>query len=323
MSSDKFLRMITANIGIKIVSLVFAILLWLHVTAQQEEKATLRVPIALTNIPDSLTIIHDVPEFVEVTILGSRSNLLKLRLFGRLKASIDLSTAGKGRETKRLTSSDLNLPEGIDPRYVTYDNPKTLILNFERVLSKTVPVKLVYKGEIPRDIIIVGKPVAIPDKVTVRGAASIVSGILFINTNEVSIRSKKGRLTQEVGLNLRGRNITVVPDKVLVEMEISKRAVRTLANIPPTLLQDDETMMVDYSPKVVSLTIEGSEDVVKNLKLDNVSVILDITMKEPGMYRLRPNIILPAGIVKYWLDIDAFEITIFPPKIREDTKHEE
>lgn len=323
MSFDRFLRMLTTNIGVKIVSLLFAIFLWLHVTAQQEEKQTFRVPLALTNVPDSLTIIHDVPEFVEVTIRGSRSNLLKLRLFGRLRAAIDLSTASKGRETKRLTSSDLNLPEGIDPRHVTYDNPKTLILNFERVITKTVPVKLVYKGEIPRDIVIIGKPVVIPDKISIRGAASIIIGISFINTNELSIRSKKGRLSQEVGLNLGGRDITVIPDKVLVEMEISRKAVRTLANIPPTLLQDDETVVVDYSPKVVSLTIEGSEDVVRNLRLDDVSVILDITTKEPGVYRLQPNIIVPAGIEKYWLDIDAFEITILPPTDKKETGHEE
>jgi YbbR domain-containing protein len=323
MSFDRILRILTANIGAKIISVLFAVILWGHVTFQQEDRQVFRVPLVLANIPDSLTIIHRVPEFVEVAIRGSRGDLLKLRFIGRLRASVDLSTAGKGRETKRLTSSDLNLPDGIDPRNVSFDNPKTLSLNFERVVAKSVPVKLVYKGEIPRDLVIVGTPAVIPDKVTIRGAASIVSGIGFINTEEIGVKNKKGRFTQEIGLDLGGRDITADPRNVLIDMEISKKAVRTLANIPPTLLQDDETILVDYSPKVVTLTVEGPEEIVRNLKLDDISVILDITAKEPGFYRVQPNIIVPAGIDKYWLDIEAFEIAIRAPGSEEDAGDEE
>jgi len=251
------LKALTANLGTKLISLFFALFLWLVVTAQLEESQSFRVPLALSGIPDSLTIIHEVPEHIEVTIKGPRFNFIKLRLFSRLRASIDLSLAKRGRMNIPLSSAILNLTENIDPRDVTIDNPKTLNLNFERVMTKSVPVKVAFKGEIPRDIIITGKPVLIPEKVIIRGAASIVSGITLLNTEEIDIKNKKGMITQEVGLQLGGRNISVETDKVLLEMEISRKAVRTLANIPPTLLQDDETLVVEYSPKAVSLTIEG------------------------------------------------------------------
>ena len=322
MRFERLLRIISANVGAKIISIVFAIFLWLHVTAQQEDKQTFRVPLVLSGIPDSLTIIHDVPGFAEVTIGGARSNLLKLRLFGRLKATIDLSMAKKGRINTQLTSAALNLPEGLDPRDVTFDDPKSLNLNFEHVITKVVPVKLAYKGEIPRDVVILGNPVIIPNKVKVRGAASIVSGISFLTTEEVEVRGKKGRFTQEVSLRPGGRDISVLPNKVLIEMEISKRGVRTIANVPPTLLQDDETVIVDYSPKAVSLTVEGPEETIKNLVLDDVSIILDLTAKNPGIYRIEPSIIVPEGIERYWLDIDAFEITIHPPASTDSTTHE-
>jgi YbbR domain-containing protein len=306
------LKALTANLGTKLISVFFALFLWLVVTAQLEESQSFRVPLALSGIPDSLTIIHEVPEHVEVTIKGPRFNFIKLRLFSRLKASIDLSLAKRGRMNIPLSSAILNLTENIDPRDVTIDNPKTLNLNFERVVTKSVPVKVAFKGEIPRDIIITGKPVLIPEKVIIRGAASIVSGITLLNTEEIDIKNKKGMITQEVGLQLGGRNISVEIDKVLLEMEISRKAVRTLANIPPTLLQDDETLVVEYSPKAVSLTIEGPEDLIKSIVVDDISVILNITTKQPGTYSIEPEIIVPQGIERYWLDVNAFEITILP-----------
>lgn len=322
MSLERFIRALSANIGAKIISIFFAVFLWLHVTAQQEEKQVFRVPMTLSSIPDSLTIIHNVPEFVEVTIQGARSNLLRLRLFSRLKASVDLSMAKKGRVNIPLSAAILNLSKELDPRNVSIDNPKTLSLNFERIVSKPVPIKLAYKGEIPRDVIIAGQPVIIPDKVKISGAASIVGGIAFLTTEEIDIKNKKGKQTIEVGLQLGGREVEVNPQKVLIEMEINKRAVRTLANIPPTLLQDSEELSLDYSPRTVSLTIEGPEGVVKNVVSDDISVILNIMTKEPGRYRLQPEVIVPHGIERYWLDVDAFEITIHPAETEESRKNE-
>ena len=194
MSFERIIRALTVNIGVKIVSILFAIFLWLHVTAQQEENQSFRVPLVLAGVPDSLTIIHEVPQFVEVTIRGSRSILIKLRLLGRLKATVDLSASKRGRVNIPLSSAILNLSEELDPRDVMVDNPKTLSLNFERVITQSVPVKVAYKGEIPQDVIIKGQPAVIPGKVNVRGAASIVSGISFLITEEIDVRGRKGKI---------------------------------------------------------------------------------------------------------------------------------
>lgn len=322
MNFNVLIRNVGSNIGAKIIAILFAVFLWLHVTAQQEEKQSFRVPLALTAIPDSLTIIHRVPEFVEVTVQGARSNLIRLRLFGRLKGSVDLSLATAGRMDVPLSSAILNLPKELDPRKVTVDNPKTLTLHFERVVSKSVPVKIAYKGEIPRDIIITGKPVVIPEKVQLRGAASVVRGITFLTTEEIDIHGKKGRVTVESGIQAEGSDIIITPDKVLIELEIKKRAVRTLANIPPTLLRDDERLDVSYSPATVSLTLEGPEDIVRTIVSDDVSIILNITTKVPGTHRIQPEVIVPQGIERYWLDVEAFEIEIHAPMPDEFDRHE-
>jgi hypothetical protein len=311
-AAKRFSKSLTSNLGAKIIALLFAIFLWLHVTAQQLENQGFRVPLSLAGVPDSLTIIHDVPEFVEVSIRGSRSNLLKLRLFGRLKAMVTLEDVKRGRVNIPLSSAILNVSEDFDPRDIEVEEPKSLTLNFERVIARMVPVRIAYKGEIPQDIIITGDPTIIPDRVQVQGAMSVVSGITLVNTVEIDIRGKRGKLTQEVAIDVGGRNITVSPRNVLVEMELSRRGVRTLANLPPTILQDTDDVAVLYSPKTVSLTIEGPEEVIRDITSDKVSILIDITTKDPGTYKIRPDIKLPQGIEKYWLDIEYFNVTINP-----------
>jgi len=312
LSFDRIVKALTRNIGAKIVSLIFAFLLWIHVTAQQGENQSFRVPLSLVGIADSITITHEVPDFVEVTIRGSRSNLMRLRLFGRLVASVDLSKAVVGHNTVSLSPAMINLPEQIDPREVSIDNPKTLVLNFEKVITKSVPVRIAYKGEVPDDVIIDGAPVIIPARVKITGAASIVRGIEAVSTREIDIRGRRGDYSEEVALMLGAMDIRAVPDKVLIEMAIHKRAIRTLANIPPTLLGDKEDISVEYSPRVVSLTIEGPEDIIRQITTEDVSVILDLTGKKPGTYTVEPEIIVPNGIERYFLDTDDFEITILP-----------
>ncbi|MBN2070944.1 MAG: hypothetical protein JW814_05755 [Candidatus Krumholzibacteriota bacterium] len=313
MNYEKIRNSLIRNPGAKIASLVFAVLLWFHVTAQQGENQSFRVPLQLTGIPDSLTIIHDVPKEIEVTIRGPRSKLLKLRLLGRLKAVVDLSIAKKGRENILLSPGILNLSEDFDPRDITIDHPKTLSLNFERIIKKSVPVRIAYKGGVPDNIVISGTPVIIPARVEVRGASSIISAIDFLSTREIDIRNKRGKISEESQLMLGGREINIVPSVVLIEMEIYKRIVRTLANIPPTLLQDYSDLSVQYSPKTVSLTIEGAEEIIKKVVVDDVSVILNIMAREPGKYQIVPEVIVPGGIEKYFLDTDMFEITISEP----------
>jgi len=153
-------------------------------------------------------------------------------------------------------------------------------------------------------------PVIIPARVKVSGASSLVKGINSISTQEMDVRNRRGKITEETGLYLEGRNITTTPEKVLVEMEIHRRMVRTLSNIPPTLVRDDNSGTVEYSPRVVSITLEGPEEIIKTIKASDVSVIVNITTKKHGTHRIEPEVIVPAGVEKYFLDTEIFEIKI-------------
>lgn len=294
------------------MAVFFAVFLWFNVTAQQDEKQKFKIPLSLSNIPESLIVVNKIPDNVKVTIKGQRSNLLKLRFMGNPKANVNLSNTKSGRINIQLSSTMLNIPKDIDLRDVTIEDPRVLVLNIEKIVEKKVPVKIAYKGEIPEDVIITESPNIIPEQVVISGAKSIVNGIDFLTTEEIDIRGKKGKFMTEVGLNLRGRKIEVSTETVLVEMRLSKRSEKTLTNVPPIILQDEESLRVDCTPKAVTITVEGPKDKISGIVPNDISIILKVSGKKPGTYRLTPEVIVPDGVEEYWLDVDAFEVRVYP-----------
>lgn len=312
MRFEKLYRTLTANLGLKIISLLFALFLWLYVTAQQAEKQGFKVPLELVNVPDSLTVMQEVPSTVDVTVSGTKSDLLKLRFFSKMKAVVDCSAVKRGMASVPLSAANLRIPREVRPGEVSVENPRTLNLTFEAVEQRYVPVHAAFAGELGKDLTFAAPPMIVPDRVLVSGASSAMAGVTSVATEEIALPGKPGKISREVPLSLGGRRVAVIPPRVLVEVEVSRRAVRTLENIVPTVLRADEDLAVEYAPRAASLTIEGPEELVKNLLPDEVSIVLNITMRKPGSYRVRPEVIVPQGIEKYSLDIDFFDVTLAP-----------
>lgn len=310
MDLKTFSKIFTANYKAKIISILCALFLWIHVTAQQVEDQSFRVPLEFKGITDSLTIVNEVPEYVEVTVKETRVKLIKLRLLRNIRAIVDLSVAREGWVNIPLSSNIIDTDKDIDTRNILVDEPKFLALNFKRVVTKSVPVNIAYKGDISEKMIIVSKPVIVPNRVDISGPSNIVEDIDFLSTKEIDIRNRTGIIRKKIGLITEGYNIKVDPEEVGVELEVDKRTVRTLANIPPTILLDDDKLDVSCSPAAASITIEGPKAIIDEVVASDISVILSISGASPGEYTVKPEIIVPDGIERYWLDIEYFTLKV-------------
>jgi YbbR domain-containing protein len=306
-------RAVTENIGIKIVSLLFASLLWLYVTAQIGERQTFKVPLDLVNIPESLAVVSEAPKTVSVTVRGARSELMKLRFLSRIRGTVDLGGAKEGRVVVPLSSAILNLPAGFPAGDAAIAAPKSLTLDFERIVSAYVPVTPVFRGAVPKDMTLVGQPSVSPPLVLVRGTAAAMSGVAAVETEPIDLRNKRSGFSQEVALRP-GERREATPRSVRVEIGIAKRAVRTMPGIPPTVLQEEEGFLIEYSPSTASLTVEGPEELVNRLVNDDLSIILSILPGTRGTRWIQPEVIVPQGIDTFTIDVDSFEVKVLPKR---------
>jgi len=312
LNTKKLIRLFKYSYQAKIISVILAVFLWIHVTAQNIEEQTFKVPLELAGIPDSFVVVNDIPDFVEITINEKRARLIKLRFFGNIKGVVELPAVRKGWVNIPLSSNIIEISEDISRRNLSVDNPKFIELNLQRVLTKDVPVRLAYNGEIAKNRFIAGDPVIIPEKVSVRGASTIVEKIHFLSTNEIDIRNRTGIIKELVDLRTRDYEITVEPEKVLVELEICKLRSRKLANIPPTILMDNRNLEIKCSPPAASITVEGREEFIDEIVPSDISIILNINSVTTGTYTVKPEVIVPDRILRYQLDVDTFSVTVLP-----------
>ena len=107
-----FARGLLDNIGVKLIAVVVAMIIWFNASGQQEVKRNYIASLNYVNIPDSLTIVGRFPTEVDLSITGTRRELLFLS-FRKINMVVNLARAERGRFNQRLAVSDLILPAGI------------------------------------------------------------------------------------------------------------------------------------------------------------------------------------------------------------------
>ena len=112
------------NLGLKLLSICIAALLWLVVAGEHVAERVLRVPVELQNLPGDLEVVSNPPDTVEVRIRGSSGALGRLGP-GQIAAVIDLRTARTGRRLFHLTPAMVSAPYGLETVQVS---PATLTM---------------------------------------------------------------------------------------------------------------------------------------------------------------------------------------------------
>ena len=124
------------HLGLKVLSIALATLLWGLVAGQREAERSVRVPLEYRNIPDQLELLGEPVSLVDVRLRGTSGALGQVRGTD-LVAVIDLRGARPGRRLFHILPDDINVPAGIK---VLQISPSTLSLTFETSATRTVPV---------------------------------------------------------------------------------------------------------------------------------------------------------------------------------------
>jgi YbbR domain-containing protein len=309
----KIKKILTENLGVKLIALVVAVFIWFNASGQQEVARIRTIPLVVENLPDSLTITgRGIPSQVEISVRGTKRQLLTMG-FKRVHLVIDLTGAEPGRQRVTLTSNHIRLPGGIDRRQVSVISPGNVDLNLESIVSKRVEVALATTGAVPDHLVLMGETIRVePTHTTIRGAATRVAKITSVSTEPLDLDLGRARspFERELALMFDRDRYTCDPDHVTVTAVVNERGQRVLANVPPTVLVDSDDYVARVFPSTVSLTLEGASPVLDTLSSGDVSVLLNLSGRPPDRYRLAPDVILPAGVVLAGMSVDTLTVQI-------------
>jgi len=194
------------NLGLKLASVLLALLLYAHVVTEQERESVVQIPIAAVGLADTLTSVGEFPPRVAVKVRGKWKDLIRLSLT-RPFLSIDLATAKPGTFRTTITAEDIG-KRAIPPelaRLITVTevlDPRSVDLAIEPRATRSLPVRARIVGTPAPGYVLDRNPYVEPESVLVMGPARLVQGIDTLYTVAVDITGERERIQRQVALAL-------------------------------------------------------------------------------------------------------------------------
>jgi YbbR domain-containing protein len=272
------------HLGLKVLAIALAVLLWLTVAGEHLVERSLRVPLEFRNIPEALEIVGDPPATVDVRLRGSSALLSRLEP-GEVVAVLDLATARTGSRLFNLRADEVRVPYGVQVAQVL---PATLALELERSVLRTLPVVPATDGE-PAPGYVVGRISSEPATVDVEGPESRVRKLAQATTEPVLISGSRDRVRDVVTVGVVDPAVRLVKSlNATVVVEIWPAPVeRELSGVPVRWRNLTSGLRATVSPSLARIRIRGQREAVGALQPDALEAFVDLAGLGPGRYNLR------------------------------------
>lgn len=210
-------HMVFDNFEIKIFSLVFALVLWLHVSTRGTSEVNFMVPLELRDIPDQMAVVGNVPGLVDIRV-QTRETFLQRLTSKDFSVFISLAGAKPGEATYTLTPSNVRAPGSVNIESVS---PSEVHLRLETLARKTLPVKAELSGRPARGYRI-QKVETNPSSVMVEGPANMVRRLEYVQTSKIDINGISGNIEKMAPLISPGEGaVKLYDDSVQVVITVS------------------------------------------------------------------------------------------------------
>lgn len=174
---------VAENLGLKFLSIVLAITVFLLVNDDKAREITVRVPVGYS-LPEDRVLVSERIEEVKVTITGPWRRLRKFdeRELGRI--SIDLRNVTSGEIA--ITPDMVQAPSGVT---IASISPRSMRVAFDRRTEKLIEVQPSVAGR-PQHGYLVQEIIPTPATVKVRGGERLIGALTSVRTREISLEGR-------------------------------------------------------------------------------------------------------------------------------------
>lgn len=282
----------SSGIVIKIISLLFATLLWFFVVAEEKSEITLPILVELVNVPKGLMVLNEIPNTINVKFYGARSQIRELSV-QRLSYMIDLKNVNSGTITINITPDAIATPANVK---IIRIQPNQFDIELGHIEKRMVPVSSNIVGSPAKDYEIDGIDVD-PPKVEITGSKEYLERVKTIRTQPVVVEGATQDVIEKVGLELNSlkRVNANLSESITVRVRI-KPVIgrRKLQNIPVSL--DVPNEKIKLWPSEVTVTVEGPAYKIRELSPDDIQVLIPQHAVETRQKAISPQIIVPGDI---------------------------
>jgi YbbR domain-containing protein len=225
------------DFGRAVFAVALAVLLYFvalsETNPEGRNETSFAVPVQVVNVPTGL-VVTDRPPSVRVWVRAPVSVFNRLRA-ENFTAQVDAAVAHSGDNQSLpvgVTSTDPEVREAIA-------EPPTVNLHLEEVREQVLPVRVTTVGQVPSGYSL-GEPSVDPGRITVQGAASLVSrateAVVEVNVDRVTVSVNAvytPKIVDDRGNDLRDLNLRATPPSVNVQVPINQQTQYKEVGIRP------------------------------------------------------------------------------------------
>ena len=289
------------NLGVKGGAIGVALLLWLHVVTEKTYTYVFHASLNPTHLAENLIIANELPEHFQVKIRGKGKRLFWL-MFSDVRIILDLQDTILSKTRFRINDTDVIIPRDLDVTVVEIVEPDYVDIDIDRLVEKQIPVRPMLEVVAAERYVTVGSVKANPDTAMLSGPRRFVDRVDTLFTQHVTLQRAKNPVRRELSVvRPEGVNITVKPQKILIEVDIQKLKKRVVNDIPVTLVHAPSNKKVALDSPTISLTIEGGEVLLDTLRSEDFLISVDYRQARHGSTTaLTPIILTPPNVT--WID---------------------
>lgn len=219
--------------ALKLIALALSLLLWATVQADTPGQWDTEVAVRVQNT-DGDWVVADVPNPSEVTVVfrGPYRELLRAAS-ERPTIIVPVSEVNDSTETHVLRRNWVVMPPGTESTEVADIRPSTVRLEFDRVVTRLMPVSVQLRGEPPPGFELGGSIEVEPTAVRASGAARNLARIDSLRLPPIDLREFRGPDTLELTIDTAGTSLVISPRTVRVILPIRPILADTLALLLP------------------------------------------------------------------------------------------
>jgi YbbR domain-containing protein len=255
------------NVGLKFLSIVLAVTVFLLVNTDKDREITARVGVSYT-LPEDKVLVSDRVDEVRVTVKGAWRRLRKFDEREVDRINLDLRHASSG---ELAISNDLiHLPSGVT---VTSINPRSIHVAFDKRVDKVVEVTPAVTGR-PQHGYVVAEVKPVPATVKLRGAEGTLVALTAIRTREISLEGRTDSFTAETeivppeGVEVDGNA------QVAVQVHVDEELVtRKLPGLTVVARSDGDPSRWKITPPQVDVTLTGALLAVEKARSSLVPIV--------------------------------------------------
>ncbi|HSC71525.1 MAG TPA: CdaR family protein [Candidatus Methylomirabilis sp.] len=207
------------NLGLKLLSVILAVLLWAVVLGEQKVEVTISIPLELKDLPRNMVLVNEPTDTLHVRLRGPGT--LVTTLGPREVAFAGLpKTFAEGENLVPIQPGSVRVPRGIQVMEV---NPTRLRVVLDAIVEREIEVSPRVEGTPARGFV-VKRVTSSPARIRMTGPKTELRRLSRVYTLPINLEGHRASFTTRAMLEPPGRQIrTVEETPIIVGVEIASR----------------------------------------------------------------------------------------------------